>query len=103
VSPLKVLDYLFCGRPTVIARIPAVENLIGQFPSLLPFAAGDPASLAEALLRMRRDGRAYLELARLDSRRARETCSWERIAETIATGCFGEPESPREAGPGDGP
>ncbi|MBI2820740.1 MAG: glycosyltransferase family 4 protein [Acidobacteria bacterium] len=88
VSPLKVLDYLFCARPTVIARIPAVENLIGSFHSLLPFTAGEPRSLAKGLRTMAQQRDHFSTLALADSVRARREYSWERIAGKIAAACF---------------
>lgn len=88
VSPLKVLDYIFCARPTVIARIPSVENLIREFPSLLPFEPGNVASLIHALETMLKRRDYFAEQARLDSQKAIERYSWERIALGIEAQCL---------------
>jgi glycosyltransferase involved in cell wall biosynthesis len=88
VSPLKVIDYLFCGRPTVIARIPAVEDLLRKFPSLLAFTAGSPESLADALVKMIAESGVFLTQATSDSIVAREEYSWDAIARRIEAESF---------------
>lgn len=88
VSPLKVIDYLFCARPTVISDIPPVQNLIRQFPSLLSFQAGNPQALANTIhLMLERIGH-YTQLAALDSQKARAEFSWEQIALKIEEHSF---------------
>ena len=88
VSPLKVIDYLFCARPTVIARISAVENLLGEFSSLLPFTPGDPDSLADAMYSMIERGNYFSQLAQADSELAMHRYSWENIARRVEENCF---------------
>lgn len=88
VSPLKVLDYLFCARPTVISDIAPVQNLLDQFRSLLPFKAGDSGALAEALETMISAREDYGRRAERDSQLARQRYSWEQIAHDIEVNCF---------------
>ena len=88
VSPLKVIDYLFCGRPTVIARIAPVEELLRQFPSLLPFVAGDARALADSMCHLLAHQPEFLDLAGKDSVAARDKYSWEKIALQIERECF---------------
>lgn len=88
VSPLKVIDYLFCGRPTVIAHIPPVQDLLDRFASLLPFTAGNRDSLADALAQMMERKDEYLNRALADSAASRQSYSWDAIARRIEQECF---------------
>ena len=88
VSPLKVVDYLFCARPVVMAAIPPVENLFREFSSILPFRPGDAASLADAMCAMMEQRDDYMERARKDCEVARANYSWEEIARRVEKNCF---------------
>ncbi len=88
VSPLKVMDYLFCGRPIVIAGIPAVENLLQEFSSILSFTPGDPRSLADTMSTMIQGRSDFARQAQEDSELARRHYSWEKIAHRVAENCF---------------
>ncbi|MFQ5929379.1 MAG: glycosyltransferase [Acidobacteriota bacterium] len=88
VSPLKVIDYLFCARPTVIARIPAVENLLKEFSSLLSFTPGDPCSLADTMCTMIERRSDFAGQAQADCELARLHYSWEKIARRVEENCF---------------
>ena len=88
VSPLKVLDYLFCARPTVIAGIPSVQILLQEFPSLLSFTPGSLDSLTGAMRTMIGQRTRYEALAAADSDVARMRYSWDSIAQKIEKHCF---------------
>ena len=88
VSPLKVMDYLFCGRPIVIAGIPAVENLLQEFSSILSFTPGDPCSLADTMATMIQGRSDFARQAQADSELARRHYSWEKIAHRVEENCF---------------
>jgi len=88
VSPLKVLDYLFCARAAAVSQIPSVENLLQEFSSLVSFAPGSPSSLAEVLVRMMGESKQLDSAASRDSERARSRYSWQSIALEIERNCF---------------
>jgi glycosyltransferase involved in cell wall biosynthesis len=70
-SPLKVFDYMACGKPVVASDIPSLRPLIGKSGGILPVKPDDPRELASALIgllgnegersRMGRNGRKYIE------------------------------------------
>jgi len=47
--PLKVLEYLACKRPAVVADGPTVQSLLGADPPVVTFPPGDADMLAQAL------------------------------------------------------
>jgi glycosyltransferase involved in cell wall biosynthesis len=65
VAPLKVFEYLACGRPVVTADLPWVR-FVGEAGFGLLYTAGDPESLAQQLSRML--DRTEQELADLGQR-----------------------------------
>ncbi len=82
-SPLKVLEYMASG-------LPVVATSIGQIPSLVPdgkcgllLPSGRAGALAEALLKLRNDGRLRAVMGRRAARRARGRFSWDRVAARI--------------------
>ncbi len=88
VSPLKVMDYLLCARPVVISGIPAVENLLQEFSSILSFTPGDPRSLADTMSTMIQRRNEFARQAQTDCELARRHYSWEKIAHRVEENCF---------------
>jgi glycosyltransferase involved in cell wall biosynthesis len=48
--PIKVLEYMACGRPIVAANLPVVRELVRPDRDALLFTPDDPADLARGLL-----------------------------------------------------
>jgi len=49
-SPLKIFDYLACGRPVVASRIPAVEPIVAACGAVVAVPPDDPDALADAIV-----------------------------------------------------
>jgi glycosyltransferase involved in cell wall biosynthesis len=49
-SPVKVLDYLACGRPVVASAIPSIEGMFSESNGVVLCRADDPESLAQSIL-----------------------------------------------------
>jgi glycosyltransferase involved in cell wall biosynthesis len=76
--PVKLLEYVHMGLPTVASRLPVIERYFGD--DLLLAEPGDPASIAAAIEGIRSDPvlararatRASLRLAEIEWRRQRD-------------------------------
>jgi len=76
--PVKLLEYVHMGLPTVASRLPVIERYFGD--DLLLAEPGDPASIAAAIEGIRADPvlararatRASLRLAEIEWRRQRD-------------------------------
>lgn len=83
LSPLKVYEYLSCGRPVVTSDVPGVGELIRSSDTGLTVTPDDPVELASAIS----DILSNPELAHALGQRARQfvasECSWARAAERI--------------------
>ena len=61
--PLKVLEYMACGRPLVATNLPVVRELVREDVDGLLYAPGDAIDLAAQLLRLLRDPQLAARLA----------------------------------------
>ena len=59
----KVFEALCCGRPVITAYTPAAAELLKDGESVLFSKSGDPASLAEAIIRLKKDDALRLKIA----------------------------------------
>jgi glycosyltransferase involved in cell wall biosynthesis len=70
-SPVKIFDYLACGKPVIASAIPSVSATFSQAAGVTLVPPDDPVSLAQAVLvllkdpdrqaRMAADGRHFVE------------------------------------------
>ena len=54
-APLKVLEYMSCGKPVVTTSVPPITEVVDEGRTGLLVPPGDPDSLAEALRGLRND------------------------------------------------
>lgn len=81
-SPLKLFEYLWCGRAIVASDLPAIREVLTTDETALLVAAGDPSALALALERLV----AAPELARRLGAAARQLApafTWTRRAQRL--------------------
>ncbi len=76
--PIKVLEYLACGRPLVASNLPVVRELVRDEREALLVAPDAPDALAAAVLRLLDDRALAERLARHGARRMRARFTWER-------------------------
>ena len=81
--PLKVLEYLACGRPVVASNLPVVRELVREGRDALLVAPDAPEALAAAVLRLLDDPRLAARLAARGQRRVREAFSWKRAQKRL--------------------
>jgi glycosyltransferase involved in cell wall biosynthesis len=75
-SPIKLREYLACGRPVVAPRVGEVELLLTDGVDALLVTPGHPEALAEGNERLYRDELLRSELGHY-ARMTALKCSWE--------------------------
>ncbi len=81
--PLKLLEYMACGRPIVASDLPVVRELVRDERDALLVPAGAPEALADALLRLLGDEPLRQRLGAQAARRARERFTWRRAQDHL--------------------
>lgn len=81
-SPLKLFEYLACGRPVVASRIGQIASLLNGTEAALLVPPGDAAALAAALLRLAHDPTLAAKLAHFAAIEGRRH-DWTDNARTV--------------------
>jgi glycosyltransferase involved in cell wall biosynthesis len=76
VSPVKVMEYMGCGLPTVCFDLPETRRISDGAAVLVP--PGDTKALAEALLRLVDDPQRRRALGRAGRRHVLDWLAWDR-------------------------
>lgn len=74
--PIKVLEYMACGRPLVASNLPVVRELVREGQDGLLAAPGDPADLAYQVHRLLEDPALAQRLGESAAQRARARFTW---------------------------
>jgi glycosyltransferase involved in cell wall biosynthesis len=74
--PIKVLEYMACGRPIVAADLPVVRELVCAGQEALLFTPDDPADLARKILTILDDSALAAHLGRQAAIRAHRQFTW---------------------------
>jgi glycosyltransferase involved in cell wall biosynthesis len=82
-SPLKVYEYMAAGLPTVASEIGQIADVIAHDVDGLLCRPGDPATLAEALLRLQADPPLRSRLGAAARRKMIEHHSWDAVAARV--------------------
>jgi glycosyltransferase involved in cell wall biosynthesis len=80
--PLKVLEYLSCGRPLVASGLPVVREIARDGEALL-VPPGAPDAFATAIVRLLEDAALAERLARRGAERVRHAFTWRRAQERL--------------------
>jgi len=81
--PLKVLEYLACGRPVVTSNLPVVRELVREERDALLVTPDAPDALAAAVLRLLDDPRTAQRLAEHGARHVRASFTWKRAQKRL--------------------
>jgi len=88
LSPLKLYEYLACGRPVVASDVPGVAETIRESGAGELVPAGDPSALSSAISLLLTDEMKKTQLGSNGRNFAINFCSWDiaarRIEATIA-------------------
>jgi glycosyltransferase involved in cell wall biosynthesis len=88
-SPVKVFDYLACGRPVIASAIPSVAAIFSAAAGVALVPPDDPVSLAEAVVALLDDRERQFHMATQGRRFIEQDYSWThlttRLKEWLAT------------------
>jgi len=83
--PLKILEYMACGRPIVAADLPVVRELVRAGSEALLFSPDDPADLARQILAVLEDPALATRLGANAADRAHRQFTWPVAQATLLT------------------
>jgi glycosyltransferase involved in cell wall biosynthesis len=85
-SPLKLYEYISCGRPVVVSRNKGLEIVEGIRIGILT-EPDDPSSLASGIIRVLSDEKEASEMGRRGREYVERECGWDRVAERVLAVC----------------
>lgn len=80
-SPLKIAEYLACGKPIVASMVGEVGRMVGDAGELVP--PGDPRALADKIGYLLREPQLRRQLGEKARRRSTEVYNWKVSARTL--------------------
>ncbi|NTW00796.1 MAG: glycosyltransferase family 4 protein [Oscillochloris sp.] len=81
--PIKLIEYMACGRPIIAANLPVVRELLREDGDGLLFVPGDSRDLARAILTLLSEPELATRLARSAAARARACFTWDHARERL--------------------
>ena len=82
-SPLKVYEYMAAGLPVVASRIGQLRTLIRNEENGLLVTPGDPAALALALERLRKEPQLRVRLGKAARRTVLSQHTWDSVVQRV--------------------
>lgn len=92
-SPVKVFDYLACGRPTVASAIPSVAAIFSEAQGVLLVPPDDPDALAASLLHLLSHPGVAADLGRRGRQFVEYRYSWGAMVARLRPWLRSEPRS----------
>jgi len=86
LSPLKIYEYLACGKPVVCSRIPGLE-LIEDHSAGLLVEPENPEEFANAIIKLLKNKELREKMGTNGRKYVVENCSWEIVARKVAKMC----------------
>jgi glycosyltransferase involved in cell wall biosynthesis len=96
-SPVKLFDYLACGRPTVASAIPAVSKIFSDGQGVVLVPPDNPSALASALLSLLENPQRAAELGQHGRRFVEERYGWGGLTERLRQWLQRDPSLPTHA------
>ena len=87
ISPLKLFDYLSCGKPVVGSNIPEMGNIIRESEAGIVVEPDNTIELAEAITRLLADANLRNRLGSNGRKLILDKYNWTAIARTILEYC----------------
>ena len=87
LSPLKLYEYMSCGKAIVASDISAVRESLGKYDCGIVVQPGDPRELAHAIIRILEDSNLALRIGKEARQIALQFFSWRTTAEKISRVC----------------
>lgn len=89
-SPLKLFEYLACGKPVIVTKIPAHLNIIGGKSFVFWAEESTPYAITQAIIKAMNATDKMMLLGREARRFVEESYSWQRQAEKLEKFVLGE-------------
>lgn len=86
-SPLKLFDYLACGRPVVASAIPPLYDLLSRAQGIAPVSPEKPEGLAKEIVRLLEDQEAARHLGEIGRQWVLEAHTWQAAAKRLLRVC----------------
>jgi len=86
-SPLKMYEYLACGKPVVASDIEGVRQILAESKSGVCVPAENPRELASAVVRLLCDPETRQSMGENSRRHVVESRSWESVAREVFEVC----------------
>ena len=87
LSPLKVFDYMACGKPIIATDVGGLGKLIEKYSVGIVISPGNPVELAEAILHLTSDKELQEKLGRAGREIAVGKFSWQEISRKVEKVC----------------
>ncbi|GAB3002538.1 hypothetical protein GCM10010960_05280 [Arenimonas maotaiensis] len=84
-SPIKLFEYLSCGRPVIVTPIPAHTNVLKGSPFAFFSAGDDPLSLAASIREAYAERKRFPELSVLARNQAISFHTWKSQADVLGS------------------
>lgn len=82
-SPMKLYDYMACGRPTIATDLAGIGDVVRRWQAGLTIPSQDAQALAEAAVRLLNDAPLCEDMGRNARRAVDEYFNWGRVAMDI--------------------
>jgi glycosyltransferase involved in cell wall biosynthesis len=98
-SPVKIFDYLACGKPVIASAIPSVSAIFAQEAGVTFVPPDDPVSLAQVMLALLKDPNRQARMA-IDGRRfVQQGFNWVDLSKRLRSWLATEKASIHHAHP----
>jgi glycosyltransferase involved in cell wall biosynthesis len=87
LSPLKVYEYMGCGKPVVASDIAGVRELLERSGGGIPVRPEDPGAIASAVSMLLTDAGKRVQMGRAGCEYVRKNNSWEIVARKVGEVC----------------
>jgi len=83
-SPLKVFEYMACGKPVITTRVNPITRIVEHGETGLLVSAGDFKALAEAIVRLIENPRLAERIGKAAREEVEKNYSWKTFAKKLA-------------------
>lgn len=87
LSPLKLYEYMACGKPVVASCIDGVSDILEASEGGISVIPENPSALAEAILKLLGNPNLRIKMGSKGLRYVTENCSWYSVAKQVDRVC----------------